>query len=396
MCVPLAVANKRKRPGVREQDLGSYKLLKPVQELLRSLRDESNPNRNLHYDHYATLLLFYFFNPALDSLRGLQASTAFPKVRKKLGIPRSSIGSLSAAQHVFDPELLGEILAELVAQVPDDKGDPRLREFKETVTAADGTLLRALPRIAWALWVSEEKRAAKAHVQFDVVKAVPSKLDITAAKDGERPVLIRRLEGQRLYVLDSGYASFALFQAVLDAGSSFVCRLPTGWSYEVIEERPLSKADREARVVRDVIVRLGVSPKNKVLKGRALRIVEIEKVDEPSKRMRRERPVREKIVLVTNRLDLPAELIAVIYTARWKIEIFFRWLKCVLGCQPLLAESRAGVELQLYAALISCLLISLWVGKKPTKRIFEAICLHFMGLIDAEDVMEAVQRLKPH
>ena len=127
-----------------------------------------------------------------------------------------------------------------------------------------------------------------------------------------------------------------------------------------------------------------------------VRIVEIEKVEEPSKRMRGERQPRETIVLVTDRLDIPADLVAILYSARWKIEIFFRWLKCTLGCKKLLAESQGGAALQLYSALIACLLISLWLGKKPTKRTYEAICFYLLGMADVEDVLAGARRLKPH
>ena len=78
-----------------ERDLEGFKLLEPVSELLAALRDESDSNRTLHFDHYVTLLLFYFFTPVLTSLRGLQASTDFPKVRRKLGIPRARCDKVS-------------------------------------------------------------------------------------------------------------------------------------------------------------------------------------------------------------------------------------------------------------------------------------------------------------
>ncbi len=384
-----------KKKKLEEKELEGFKLLAPMSDLLAALRDEGNPNRDLHFDHYVTLLLFYFFNPVLTSLRGLQASTEFPKVRKKLGIPRSSLGSLSAAQHVFDPEELGAILTELLERLPANKGDARLKQLKEVVTVADGTLFKALPRVAWALWLNDGTRAAKAHVQFEVLRGAPSKLDVTAANGSERAVFKNVLEPRRLYVTDSGYASFDLFQAVIDAKSHFVCRLPSGWSHEILEERPLKKADRDARVVRDVVVKLGSSRASKGLK-QSVRLVEIEKVEEPSKRMRGERPVRETIVLVTDRLDIPADLVALLYSSRWKIEIFFRWLKCTLGCKKLLAESEGGMALQLYSALIACLLVSLWLGKKPTLRTYEAICFHLMGLADAEDVVAGARKLRAH
>ena len=110
----------------------------------------------------------------------------------------------------------------------------------------------------------------------------------------------KALEPGRFYVMDSGYAKLSLFQAVIDAKSNFVCRLPNSWGHEVVEERPLTEADREARVVRDVVVKLGTSRVGKHLEQN-VRMVVIEKVDEPSKRMRGERPVRKTIVLVTDR-----------------------------------------------------------------------------------------------
>lgn len=389
--------SRRRRSGrdIEEHELSGFKFLKPVERLLSALRDESNPNRNLHFDHYVVLLLFFYCNPILDSLRGLQKATEFPRVRKKLGIPRSSLGSLSAAQRVFDPEALSGVLAELLARLPATKGDHRLAALKQVVTVADGTLLKAMPDVVWALWVDNDRRAVKAHVQFEVLKDAPAKVEVTEGNGSERDVLARNLESNRLYVMDSGYAAYALFQQILDAGSSFVCRLPGGWTPVVLQERPLTEADREQRVIRDCEVQLGTSQLSKKLK-RTVRLVEIQKVEEPSKRMRKEREVRETIVLVTDRLDLPAETIALLYSERWKIELFFRWLKCVIGCKDLLAESRTGVALQLYSALICCLLISLWTGKKPTKRTYEALCFYLSGLADEKDVLEHVARLKPH
>lgn len=78
MCVPSLVRKQRKR-AVEESDLEGFKLLEPMSDLLGALRDESNPNRDLHFDHYVTLLLFYFFNPVLTSLRGFKPRRSFPR-----------------------------------------------------------------------------------------------------------------------------------------------------------------------------------------------------------------------------------------------------------------------------------------------------------------------------
>ena len=380
-----------------EAELGGFKYLEAIGPLLARLRGPADPKRNLHHDQYAVALLFYFFNPTLTSLRGLQGASNFASVQRKLGIPRMSLGSLSAAQHTLEPELLVGVLHELLSQLPPDKGDPRLREISKIVTLVDGTLLKALPRMAWALWLNDGKRSAKAHVQYELVKGGPSLADVTAANASERDTFAKRVEGGRFYVTDSGYASFLTFSKILAAGSSFLCRLPNGWAHTVVEERELTEADREARVTRDLVVELGGSSSRQArLVQQPLRLVEIEAVEEPSKRMRALRGTRKTIVLVTDRLDLSADLLALLYSARWTIEIFFRWLKCTLGCKHLLAESQRGVTLQLYVALIACLLISLWTGKKPTKRVYEAICLYLQGFADLEEVLSLVERLKPH
>ena len=52
----------------------------------------------------------------------------------------------------------------------------------------------------------------------------------------------------------------------------------------------------------------------------------------------------------------------------YNIELFFRWIKCVLGCRHLLSPTANGVRMQVYVALIASLLISLWVERAPTKR----------------------------
>ena len=100
------------------------------------------------------------------------------------------------------------------------------------------------------------------------------------------------------------------------------------------------------------------------------------------------------MLLVTDRIDLSAETIALIYRYRWQIELFFRWFKCILGCSHLLSLSENGVSIQVYCALIASMLITLWTGRKPTKRTFEMLCYHFMGWADDEELFDHIEKLK--
>ena len=101
----------------------------------------------------------------------------------------------------------------------------------------------------------------------------------------------------------------------------------------------------------------------------------------------------EVMVLVTNRLDLDAELVALAYRYRWAVEVFFRWVKCVLGCRHLLSQTANGVRIQVYVALIASLLISLWVGGTPTKRTYEMLCFYLSGWASETEVIAHIEQL---
>ena len=78
----------------------------------------------------------------------------------------------------------------------------------------------------------------------------------------------------------------------------------------------------------------------------------------------------------------------------WYTEIFFRFLKQILGCRHLLSRSREGIEIQTYCAILACLLISLWTGKKPTLRTHEMICWYLIGVATLDELMAHLESLK--
>lgn len=98
--------------------------------------------------------------------------------------------------------------------------------------------------------------------------------------------------------------------------------------------------------------------------------------------------------IVTNLLDPPAEIIALLYQHRFTIELFFRFFKHVLGCRHLLSDDRRGIEIQTYLAIIACMLISLTTGRKPTLRTYEMICYYFTGLADEDELLAHLAKLK--
>lgn len=375
------MANKC-RPEVREKNLQGFKYFDRLLPLLERLhfvgtaRDKAG-NRELFFDQYAALLLLYFFNPIVSSLRGLQQASTLAKVQKLLGVQRVSLGSLSECSGVFEASVLRDIVQELGARaVPLQHG--RDAEALRGLTAVDGSLLPTLPRMVWALWEDETHHAAKLHLQFDVLKGVPSDATITAGASSEPDQLRVMLQPHRLYVIDRGYASFQLFRDIIDAHSSFIGRVKDNTVFTVAEERVVAPQAQAAGILRDVVIAKLGTDKHRDFIGRNVRLVTV----------RRSKPdgTTEELWLITDRLDLPADLVALAYHYRWTIELFFRWFKCILGCRHLLSETPNGVAIQCYVALIASLMIVLWTGCKPTKRTWEMIQFYLIGWASLDEL----------
>src|SRR5208283_1815715 len=381
----------KRSPPIRDKDLKGLKYFKLLGSLLDRLHDDATArdrasNRRLFYDQYACLLLLFFFNPVIKSLRGIQQASELDKVQRLFGSERVALGSLSDASRVFDPELLHSIIGQLATQsLPLIQG--REAEALRGLTAVDGSLLPALPKMAWALWLNPQHRAAKMHVQFDVLKVIPVEATVTTGNDSETEQLRKALQALRLYVIDRGYAEYQLFQDIIDAGSDFIGRIRDNAVWQVVEERSLTAEARAAHVLSDRIVRLGCADSGHVFKQN-LRVVEID----TGKTDAKGRP--DILRLATSRLDLDAELIGLAYRYRWTVELFFRWFKCTLGCRHLLANSSDGVKIQVYLALISSLLITLWAGRKPTVRTFEMLQFYFTGWATEDELIAHLEKFK--
>jgi Transposase DDE domain len=394
------VAANRVLPGserkrrIADRDIHGLKYFTLIDSLLRRLhrcrteRDKAG-NRILHYDQYCSLVLLFYFNPVIRSLRGIQQASQLKKVQKKLGCARASLGALSEAARVFDPELLRQMIPQLAEKLlPTARGTDA--SALKGLIAVDGSLLPALPKMAWALWRDDDHRAAKMHVHFEVFKGAPADVTVTHGSASEREQLRKMLQPGHLYVMDRGYEEYQLFEDIVEAGSSFIARVQDDVAYKVSEERPLTKEAKAAGVVRDVILkRLGSDHHKNVLKQPVrIVIVQTDKLDSKGK--------PNVLVLVTNLLALPAELVAIGYKHRWAVELFFRWLKCILGCRHLLANNKDGVEIQVYLGIIASLLISLWIGRKPTQRTLEMIQFYFIGWATWKELKAHIDGLKKH
>jgi hypothetical protein len=389
---------RRQKDKIREKDLQGFKYFQKILPLLDRLHDHGTErdkagNRVLHYDQYLSLMLLFFFNPIVTSTRGLVEASSLEKVRQKLGVSPTSLGSFSEAGSVFDAELLKPIIVQLGQELKPLPHDARLDDLPGILTAVDGTELSALARLVGYLI---EGRDIKLHTHFEPLKGVPVDMDLTAAGDSEIEQLLRSLVAGRVYVKDRGYACFRLFQAIIDIQSWFVCRIRDNSVYELVEDRPLSAEAQAAGVISDQIVWLGSDGKREELK-QPLRIIKIACTPHRKRSGHNGRGGPEQgefLLIATNLLDLPADVIAMIYRKRWTVELFFRFYKHILGCRHLLSHRSNGIEIQVYLAIIVCMLIALWTGRKPTLRTVEMIRFYFTGWASEEELMAHIAKLQ--
>jgi hypothetical protein len=400
----------KKREQVGEKDVTGLKYFDKLAPLLARLhsdgcqRDKAG-NRHLHFDQYIMLILLFLFNPIVSSLRAMVQASELNKVQRRLGCQRASLGSLSEAACVFDAQRLKGIVEELGAQLEPVGQDARLKHVQDTLTLVDGTLLAALPLMAEASLLNQQEGSGlvkwRLHTQFEVERYVPTQIDVTRNGGGEadeKAVLERNVESDHCYVMDRGYGKFALFNKIHSRGSSYVCRLRDNSSYEVLDERPLSEVAKAAGVVFDGVVRLGASSKGDAQPDHPIRLVLIKTTPHVKRGKYRggsTGPASDGLLrIATDLLDVPAEIIGLIFQYRWTVELFFRFFKHILGCRHLLSHSQNGIEIQTYCAIIACMLLSLWTGRKPTLRTYEMVCYYFIGLADEEELLAHLAKLK--
>ncbi len=399
------MAGRRKRE-IRDQDVQGLKCLRKIRPLLSRLRKVGTErdragNRRLFMDQYCALILMSLFSPAIQSLRDLQRACLLDKVRKRLGVTRASIGSLSESVAIFDPAPLKEIAVELGHTI---RGKPnhRFDAVGQQITAVDGTVIETVKRVAELSWTPKAKgkhlSAYRLHTHFEVLSGKAVRIDATPASPkgdaDERAVLQRTIEPDRCYVLDRGYISYRLWNAINAAGSSYVCRSSDRTLARVLHTNELTEADHAASVISDEIVDLGWKSRHRTLPDHQMRLICVAVKTHESYRGRKGPECDGVLRLVTNRLDLPAELIAEMYRLRWVIEMFFRTFKQLLGCGHLFSDKHNGVEIQAYCAMIVCMLILIYTGEKPNRAMYQMVWYYLIGLASLKELEAFIRSRK--
>lgn len=400
--------NRKKRP-ITGKELQGFRDVGAMRELLTRLHDvgterDSAGNRELFMDDYCLLVLMWLYNPVIDSLRGLHRTSELPEMRKRLGVGRASLGSLSESVTIFDPEPLGRLAEELSRKLP-DRTPEKFDVIDKTITAVDGSVFRVLTQIAHLAWLpkGEGKSSCgyRLHAQFEVFRGTPSRIDVTSANPkgeaDERQVLGRTVESERCYLLDRGYEKYVLWNTIHAKGSEYVCRVRDSAKYTVISETELTDEDHAANVVSDQLIQFGTPNSRITPPDHPTRIVIVKVKPHDSRRTKSgaSGPSSDGYLrIVTNNLHAPAEIIAALYELRWTVELYFRVIKQLFGCRHLLSTKPEGMAIQLYMAIIACIMILSITGKTPTKGTYEILCYYLLGLATLDDVEKHIKKLK--
>ena len=210
-------------------------------------------------------------------------------------------------------------------------------ELEQTVYALDSTTIDlCLSLFPWARFRST-KAAVKLHTVLDVRGPIPTMVAISEGKKADVRILDELiLEPAAFYVMDRGYVDFERLYRFVLSGAFFVTRTKAGIQFRRLESRPV---DRSTGLRSDHIVWL-VHPKSIVHYPDKLRRVSYRDPEDG-----------KVLVFLTNNFDLPALIIAQLYKLRWRVELFFKWIKQNLRIKHFFGTSDNAVKTQVWIAV---------------------------------------------
>ena len=318
-----------------------------------------------------------------DSLRDLIVSIS-PHRSKfyHLGFGKNVTRSnLSAANEKRDHRIYEELAYHLIsiAQEQAFPEDEFLNNIDGPVYAFDSTLIDLCLSVFWWASFRKEKGGVKLHVLYDVKTNIPVFVHITTGKDHDVTGLDSlNYEPGGFYVLDRGYVDFERLFIVALCGAYFVTRAKRNFQYTIVKR---SKINKKKGVKSDHVISLkGFYPsKNYPERMRRIRFY-----DEENKR---------HFVFITNNFDLKATEIAMLYKYRWRIELFFKWIKQHLQIKSFWGTTLNAVKTQVYTAIITYVIVAIIRNKSKTSYSnYEILQIIGISLFDKTSLRELPEK----
>jgi len=314
-----------------------------------------------------------------ESLRDIEAClNAIGTKKYHMGIRgRVTRSTLSDANNQRDWRIWSDLADILIVRARKlYVGEPLDFAFENTAYALDSTVITlCLTLFPWARFKSDQ-RAIKLHTQLDLRGNIPSFILISQEKIADVNFLDDiTIEAGALYVMDRGYFDFErLFQFTQNA-AFFVTRIKTNVSYK---RTKIFFRDKVSAIRCDAAI-VPLSRKAKKDYPQKLRIVEY--YDKDKKR---------SFYFITNNFLLPAQTIADIYRSRWKIELFFKWIKQHLRIKAFFGTSENAVKTQIWISICVYTLIAIFKKQLPGKHsLHEILQVLSVSSIDKIPIFQA-------
>lgn len=298
-------------------------------------------------ENHLNFLLFF----QLTSKESLKEMVDLIKTNKKVKeyIPEISVSQVSRDNETQDYAIFAEIFHYLVDVAMKSKRIMLSNEEKvyiKNIKILDSTLIRlCLKYFNWAEY-RKNVGAIKIHTLYDLESLCPEKIFMTTGKPHDSK-LIKTMEflPHHTYLMDRAYCKYAEFDAMCEEKIYFVTRMKSNAIVEVLKENELPEG--EHNILSDAVIMIGNEANGKKMKH-PLRLIKVYNEKEDT-----------EVLILTNRFDLSAFEVANLYTYRWQIEEFFKWIKQHLKVKKFFGDSENAVLIQILTALIVYILLLL-------------------------------------
>ncbi len=253
-------------------------------------------------------------------------------------------------------------------------------EIKGKVYAFDSSTIDLCLNVFWWAKFRKAKGGIKLHTLYDITTQIPAFIHITAASVNDVNAMdVIPYETGAYYIFDRGYVDYTRLHKITNHSAYFVIRAKSNLNFTRMYSR---RADKIKGVQCDQIGKLSGFYVSKEYPEKMRRV---KFYDQETKRT---------FVFLTNNFELTAEQIALLYKNRWKVELFFKWIKQHLKIKAFWGTSENAVRIQIYTAIITyCLVAIAGNDLKIDRSTYEILQVLGISLLDKTPVKQLFTKI---
>ena len=257
-------------------------------------------------------------------------------------VSRSNLGK---ANETRDVRIFQDFANKMVSIARERRDTRNKFPISNNIYAFDSSTISLCLSVYWWTKLHHDKGGVKLHELYDVKTDIPAFSVATDASVHDSKVMeLIPYEKESFYIFDRAYMATAQLFRIETAKAYFVVREKHKMAYEIIADR---KYD---------------NPSTGILADQTVLFKGYRTKKQYPRDMRRvvfyDNDGNRTFVFYTNNFDITAEEVALLYKYRWRVELFFKWLKQHLRIKEFYGTSENAVKIQIYAAIISyCLVV---------------------------------------